>query len=128
MIKEVKVPELLRTWFLIHFIVDTLFAIPLIFAPEWLIGLFNWPVIDVFLARLVGAALLGIGGVSFLKRNAGLESYQSLLTLKIVWSSSAILGILLSLPENYPRITWLFLGFFILFLIVWVYYKRKLNL
>ncbi len=50
----------LRTWFVIHFVADYLFALPLLIAPTWLLNLFGWQSIDPFTARLVGAALIGI--------------------------------------------------------------------
>ena len=71
------VPKSLRTWFVIHFVLDFIFAIPLILAPRAFLGLLGWTSIDPIAARLVGAALIGIGGESYLGRNAGLESLPS---------------------------------------------------
>jgi len=55
---EKQVPNSLRVWFVIHFIVDMLFAIPLLFFPEFLMPLLGWDVVDPVMSRLVGAAIL----------------------------------------------------------------------
>ncbi len=122
-----KVPKSLKTWFIIHFIADIIFAIPLIIAPIWILGLFEFTGVETLTARLVGAALIGIGGTSFLVRNAGSESYNSLLSLKILWSIAAQIGILWTIYEGAPRSAWIILGVFFVFSIIWIYYKRKLT-
>ena len=60
------VPRSLRFWFVVHFVVDFIFAVPLLLAPVWLMTLFGFESPDPFTGRLVGAALLGIGGESLL--------------------------------------------------------------
>lgn len=121
-----SVPVGLRRWFVIHFVADLLFGIPLLLFPEQFLGFLKWPAIDVFSARLVGAALLGIGGISFFARNASRESYQNLLTLKVIWSVSAIIGIALSMPSGYPPTGWVILGIFAVFSGVWIYYRMRI--
>ncbi|MEN8242533.1 MAG: hypothetical protein ABFS17_11465, partial [Chloroflexota bacterium] len=101
-----QVPQALRTWFLIHFIVDLLFAIPLMFAPERMLSLVGWQTIDPFTARLAAAALFGIGIESYLARNAKVESFRSMLNLKIIWSLSAVFGISLSVIEGAQGRPW----------------------
>tara|TARA_Y100000310_G_C20661808_1_gene805213 strand:- start:1566 stop:1943 length:378 start_codon:yes stop_codon:yes gene_type:complete len=115
-----KVPSSLRTWFIIHFIVDYMVGLPLLFFPEWTMGLFGLSP-EPFIGRLFAAALLGISGVSLISRNKTVESYQSLLTLKIIFAGSALLGILLS------GFHLLAFTVFLVFLIVWTYYKRRLS-
>ena len=88
-----KIPPGLRTWFLIHFFVDMLFAIPLLFFPEVIMPWFGWEYVDPVMSRLVGAALLGIGGESLFSRTAALDTYRALLRLKIIWASGAILAL-----------------------------------
>jgi len=90
-----------------------------------MLNLLGFALVEPITARLVGAALLGIGGSSLITQCAGKESFKSLLTLKIIWSLGAIIGLLLSIYEKVaPPSTWLFLGLFGLFLGVWVYYYR----
>ena len=67
--------------------------------PRITLGVFGWETIDPVTARLVGAALMGIGIESFLGRNAGIESFRGMLTLMLIWSFSAVFGIGLSLVE-----------------------------
>jgi len=122
------VPAGLRRWFVVHFVIDLLFGVPLLLFPEPLLTLLRWPAIDVFSARLVGAALLGIGSISFLARDASRESYQHLLTLKIIWSASAIIAILLSMMSGgYPPIGWAMLALFAAFFCVWTTYRVRLQ-
>ena len=60
-------------------------------APEWALGLFGFSVVEPVTARLVGAALFKIGGVSLFARSKRVESYSSLLTRKLSWSGPAVL-------------------------------------
>lgn len=118
----------LRTWFVIHFVIDILFAIPLLVAPIAFLTFLGWAVVDPYAARLVGAALAGIGIESYLGRNAGVESFQGMLNLKIIWSATAIIGILLTMASGYrPWGAWLLLAAFIPFNIIWIYYRLQLQ-
>ena len=118
----------LRTWFVIHFIADFLFGIPLLIAPVWMLTIFGWPSIDPFTARLVGAALIGIGGESLLGRNANAGTFRAMLNLKLLWASTAIIGMAATmLTGNYPLIGWGIVGIFVVFFIVWFYYRLQLS-
>jgi hypothetical protein len=55
------VPPSARTWFVIHFVADVLFAVPLFFFPETTLSLLGWTDVDPAATRLVAAALFGIG-------------------------------------------------------------------
>lgn len=121
------IPKNLRTWFVVHFITDYLFGIPLLVAPVLTLSLLGWSTIDPATTRLVGAALLGIGGESLLGINAKLDTYIALLNLKIIWSLSAILGILLSIIQGSPPMSWAILAIFIIFSAVWIYYRIQLG-
>lgn len=121
------VPQSLRIWFVIHFAVDMLFAIPLLFFPEFIMVQLGWIVVDPITSRLVGAALLGIGVESLLGRNASREVFLALLNLKIIWALGAVLGIGLGIRAGGPPAAWLFLVIFAIFLGVWVYYRYKLR-
>ena len=52
--------------------------------------------------------------------------FQALLTLKIIWSVTAILGFIISLVQGAPAATWLFLILFAAFSVIWIYYKKTL--
>jgi cadmium resistance protein CadD (predicted permease) len=109
------VPKSLRFWFVIHFLADIFFAFPLLF----------WP--DKFMSRLVGAALLGIGVESLLGRNATREVFEAMLNLKIIWSSGAVMAMILGIVSGGPKIAWIFVGIFVAFLVLWTYYRFSLQ-
>ena len=121
------VPDSLRTWFIIHFIVDLLTGIPLLLFPEAVMPLLGWSTIDPIASRVVGAALMGIGIESWLGRNASLAVFRAMLNLKVIWSSSAILAIGLGIWMGGAKAGWLFLGIFVIFWFVWVYYWKELK-
>lgn len=121
------VPNGLRTWFVIHFVADMLFGIPLLFFPRFLLPFLGWSTYDPLTSRLVGAALMGIGLESLLGRNASAETFRAMLNLKIIWASSALFAIAAALFEGAPVIAWAFLGIFVVFWGVWVYYRLTLR-
>ena len=121
------VPNGLRIWFVIHFVADMLFGVPLLFFPHLLLSHLGWTTYDPLTSRLVGAALMGIGLESLLGRNASTETFRAMLNLKIIWASSAIFAILVALFEGTPPVSWAFLGIFIVFWCIWVYYRVRLN-
>ena len=122
------VPRSLRIWFVIHFVVNFTFAVPLLIAPVWLLTLFGFTNPDPFTARLVGAALLGIGGESLLGWEGSEDTFRAMLNLKIIWSLAAIGGIILTLIFNGgPLIAYLILMIFAGFSGLWMYYRFLLR-
>ncbi len=125
-----SVPKALQSWFLIHFVVDVALAIPLMLVPERFLEMLRWQSIDPVAARLVAAALFGIGISSYLSHRASLDTYTHLLKLKIIWSFSAISGLLLSLGagnHGRPWVLWLILVVFMIFNGVWIYWYRRVD-
>ena len=121
-----KVRGSLRFWFVVHFVVDVVFALPLLLIPEGLMPLLGWRCVDPISSRLVGAALMGIGIASLLERKASAEVYRAMLNLKIIWATSAILGIGLGLLHGGPPVGWALLAIFAAFLALWVHYRLRL--
>jgi hypothetical protein len=121
-----KVPPSLRTWFVVHFCVDIIIALPFIVFPELVLNVLHWGVIDPIATRLVGAALFAIAVESLWMKDSGLDAYLSMLRLKILWASVGLVGLLLGIVNGGPRIAWVFVGLFSFFLCVWVYYKVRL--
>ncbi len=120
----------LRIWFILHFALDLLVALPLMVTPIWLLALLGWESIDPVAARLVAAALFAIGIESWLARNSTLEAFKPLLDLKIIWSAAAIIGFILNLIQNAhnrPPAIYLFLLIFLGFNLVWVYFRLQLR-
>jgi hypothetical protein len=124
---ENRIPNSLRAWFVVHFVLDVIIGLPLLLAPGWMLPLFGWQPIDPILSRVVGAALMGIGVESLLGRNAGMEAYRAMLNLKVVWAGSASLGIALGLANGGAYFGWVALVIFLAFLGLWVYYRLKLS-
>jgi hypothetical protein len=121
-------PRSLRFWFVIHFVVDFILAIPLLVAPVWLLTFFGFDNPDPFTARLVGAALLGIGGESLLGWEGPVEAFRAMLNLKIIWSLAAISAIILTLIFNGgPFIAYVVLLLFAGFSGLWIYYRSLLR-
>jgi hypothetical protein len=121
------IPRSLRVWFVIHFVADILFAIPLFFAPEPTLKLFGWTAVDPAATRIAAAALFGIGIQSLLGRNEGVEAFRALLNLKVIWSGSCVLGLLWTQLEGGPPLGWIFVGIFVVFNSVWTRYWLALR-
>ncbi len=124
-----EVPKALRNWFLVHFIVDVLFAVPLLAAPVYFLTALGWQVVDPVAARLVAAALLGIGIESLLSYKSPAETYLGMLNLKIIWSLAAVAGLILSLAggaQGRPPALWLLLFVFAAFNVLWIYWRIRL--
>lgn len=118
----------LRRWFVIHFVADWLFAVPLMLAPVFTLTVFGFQTIDPFAARLVAAALMGIGGESLLGRNASAETFRAMLNLKIIWSGAALAGMLVTLLQSAaPPFGWAIVAIFAVFNGVWVWYRLQLG-
>jgi len=123
-------PDILKIFFIMHFIIDILFALPLFFIPELMLTALGWINVDTITARMVSAALFGIGTESFLCRNSSTEVYISMLNLKIIWSFAAMSGLLIALVSgkfiyNIVGIC-LFITFF-LFNTLWIFWRIKLK-
>ena len=121
------VPPGLRTWFAIHFAADLVFAVPLFVAPRAFLTLLGWREVDPLATRMVAAALFGIGIQSLLGRKEGAEAFRGLLNLKIIWSSTATLGILASIAQGSAPMAWGFAGIFGAFCGVWTYWRLQLG-
>jgi hypothetical protein len=124
----VDVPLSLRRWFVVHFVADLLFAVPLIVAPVATLRALGWTAIDPIAARLVAAALAGIGIQSLIGRNEPVDAFRAMLRLKCIWSGVAVLGLAISVAEGAPPITWAFLAIFAGFAVVWNYYRLRLRI
>lgn len=120
------VPRTLRSWFILHFWVDLLFAVPLFLAPRWFLAKLGWTAIDPATARIVAAALFGIGIQSWLGRHEGRATFRALLTLKVIWSTAATAGLVLSALEGGPPAEWALAAFWAVFCAVWWTWRIRL--
>jgi hypothetical protein len=125
--QDPPVPPALKRWFLVHFAADWLFALPLFFAPRAFLGALGWREVDAVSARIVAAALVGIGTQSLLGRDDSVGSYRTMLNLKILWSATAAAGILWSCLEGASPLAWGFFGIFLAFNGLWSYWRWRLR-
>jgi hypothetical protein len=121
------VPSALRTWFIVHFFADWLVALPLFIAPEPFLRMLGWTEVDPMASRIVAAALFGIGTQSLLARNATAGTFRELLGLKVIWSSTATVGIVWSTLDGGPAMGWAFAAVFAAFCGLWSYYRVRLS-
>lgn len=126
---EQTVPVGLQRWFIVHFALDIVFAVPLMVAPSFFLTLLGWDVVDPVTSRIVAAALFGIGLESLLNRKGSRSSFRTMLNLKIIWSFAAVAGIGLSLIQDadQPPVLWGILGIFAGFNGLWIYWKIRMN-
>ncbi|MEP7149188.1 MAG: hypothetical protein ABI857_09920 [Acidobacteriota bacterium] len=125
-----SVPSALRMWFVIHFAIDMIVALPLFFAPREVLTLFGWTAIDPLATRLAAAAFFGIGLESLMGRNAGREAFKGMLQLKLIWSAFAAIGLAWSVLEGglkYQWIGWMLVGTFVAFHVLWWYWLLRLK-
>jgi hypothetical protein len=124
------VPNGLRVWFVVHAVVDVVFALPLLIAPEAVLGLVGWTTVDPYTTRMVAAALLGIGIQSYIGRNEERSAFRGMLNLKIIWSLGCIVGIgasIITANGPAPLFAWVVLLIFVIFFMVWTTYHRRLG-
>ena len=121
------IPQSLRRFFVVHGVVDLAIGLPLLVAPEAVLRALGWVTVDPAASRLVAAALIAIGGKSLTARNAGLESYRVMLDIKLAWSASAILGLVLAIGDGSPAACWVFLSLFVAFFGVWTHYRIRMK-
>ncbi len=123
-----RVPPSLRTWFVVHFWADILVAVPLFLAPVAMLEALGWQAADPYCARIVAAALFGIGIESLLGRNADLSAFVAMLNLKVIWSGVTLYGILWTIVQDGPGRpvgAWAILATFALFHGLWVYWHLQ---
>jgi len=121
------VPASLRRWFVIHFAVDIGFAVPLLLVPVRTLHLLGWTTVDPVATPLVGAALAAIGVQSLLGRGESADAFRAMLGLKCIWSAAAVVGLALSMAEGAPPLTAGLLAIFVIFAVIWNYYRLRLR-
>lgn len=126
-VKRDEVPRALRRWFVVHGVVDWMFAVPLFLFPDVFLRALGWTVVDPMAARGVAAALVAIGTQSLLSRHSAAPVFRELLSLKILWSFTAALGFAWTTLSAGPRVGWVFVAIFTLFNILWMYWRRRLG-
>ncbi len=122
-----EVPNSLRKWLVFHFYVDYAFAIPFFFFPVQLAGILGYEPLDPLSARLVSAALFGIGYSSLIAAKFDLEKMRLKLRWAVIWAGTATVGLFWSAPTVDHIWGWVFAVIFLLFFILWTTYAVKLK-
>ncbi|GAC1653382.1 MAG: hypothetical protein NVS9B1_02490 [Candidatus Dormibacteraceae bacterium] len=117
----------LRRWFVVHFAVDWLIGLPLLLFPSQILPLLGWHPFDPVATRLFAAALLGIGGQSFLGRNGTPGEFRGMLNLKLIWSAGASFALAVGILHGSGPLAYLGLVTFIAFFALWAWYRRRLG-
>jgi len=123
-------PKALTVWFVVHCIVDVAFAIPMMIVPGPFLAFMGWRAVDPIATRLVAAALLGIGLESFIGRHSTADGFKAMLNLKIIWSGSATVGLLISMAmgaQGQPLFVWALVAVFLVFEAGWIYWRVHLE-
>lgn len=102
------------------------FAVPLFIAPRGTLGLLGWTSVDPSTTRIVAAALFAIGIQSWLGRNESRATFRAFLTLKVIWSTSATLGLVISALEGGPAFGWVLAAFWAVFCGAWWTWRIRL--
>lgn len=126
-VRMTSVPASLRRWFVVHFVADMAAATPLFVAPTPLLRSLGWASVDPMIARMVAAALAGIGIESLLCRNDAIDVFRAMLRLKCIWSGAAVAAVALSVLQGAPLAAWVVLATFVMFAVVWNYYRVLLR-
>lgn len=119
----------LRVWLILSFIVDMLFGVPLLLVPHDIAAVFGFVDQGVFVLRLLGAALIGLGVGSMLvcREREEWAGFEAIVRLKIVWTVLSLIAILWSIFDGAPKSAWIFFDIFLVFAIGWIYFGWKLR-
>jgi len=116
-------------WFLAHGVVDLVIAIPMLVLPVSFLEWLGWSSVDAFTARVVAAALIGIGIESLLSFRTEFMAVKAMLNLKILWALAAIVGLLWSglAAPSIPWGVWPILALFVIFLVSWIVWRIRVS-
>jgi hypothetical protein len=106
---EKRIASGLKTTFLVHAIVGAIFGLLYLLIPEAWGNLINWPMNDVPIYRLLGAAILGFTASSwFAYRETVWEKVKIVVQMEMVWTILGTLVMLWGLIfAGLPAVGWL---------------------
>ena len=85
--------KVLKYTFLFHFIVAVAFGLGYFFIPESLLEILEWPVTDIYVVRMLGAAFIGIGCSSILSFfEKSWEKVKIVVQFELGWLAFGIAG------------------------------------
>jgi uncharacterized protein YjeT (DUF2065 family) len=117
----------LKTTFLIHAPVSLIFGIVFYFVPGIWADLVNWTPYDENITRLLGAAVLAIGVMSWLAYKA--ETWEQVripVQFEIVFTvSGALVGLYSFFFTGAPLFIWVPIIVMVVFGVLWIYFYRQ---
>ncbi len=123
-----SVPQSLKKWFQIHFAVDLIIAIPLFISPAYFLELAGYGGAPEVFVRIIAAALLAIGGTSYLMRNESIVAYRAMMILKIIWSDMAMIALVIAMyAEGVSVVLGGAFTLFAVFYVVWMHFYGRLR-
>jgi len=97
--------KVLKYTFLIHFIVAIAFGLGYFFIPEVIIDITEWPITDLYVVRMLGAAFIAIGCTSILSfLETSWDKVKIIVQLELIWLVFGPLAAFWTLlgPVEYP--------------------------
>jgi hypothetical protein len=125
---ETRISPALKITFLLHAIVGTIFGLVYVFVPTWFGQLINWPMQDVEIYRLLGAAIIGFATSSWLAyRENTREAVIVVVRMELVWTGLGTLVMLYGvLFAGSPAFAWVNIVILAAFAVLFsIFYPRK---
>ncbi len=117
----------LRTTFLIHAPVSLLFGIVFYLVPGTWSNMVNWTPFDANVTRLLGAALLAIGVMSWLAYKA--ESWEEVripVQFEMVFTvAGSLMGLYAYFVTGAPIFIWVPIAVMVIFGVLFIYFYRQ---
>jgi thiol:disulfide interchange protein len=117
----------LGRWLLLQAALGLLLGLPLLLAPQWILGALGWSCVDPTTARLCGALLAAMGAHVYLRRSDGPEAIRALVDLNLLVSATAAFGLFVAFGEGAPPAATLPLAAFIVLTGVWFNARVRLR-
>ncbi len=118
----------LKTTFLIHANVATLFGLAYLLIPKKFGSFVNWPVMEPEAYRIIGAAILAFAASSWLAYSASAwEQVKIVVQMEITWTILATLVLLYGIFfAGLPAFAWVNAIIFVVFAVLFiVFYSRR---
>ncbi len=118
----------MKTTFLIHAILGTLFGLAYLLIPKKFGSFLNWQVMEPEAYRIVGAAILGFAASSWLAYSASAwEQVKIVVQMEIVWTILGTLVLLYGICfAGLPAFAWVNAIILVVFAVLFiVFYSRR---
>ena len=97
---SMQIPQKLRSAVLFNVANDLILSISIFFFPASFIAFSGWLALDPFALRLIAGGLTAVAIQMFLSRNATIESFKSILNIKVATMGFGLIGVVLTILQN----------------------------